>query len=148
MNKKIVGLIIFVAIFLSVGFAIKNNFNKEGYLEKTDSSKDVLLDDDKKEVEDDNTEVGDSDTQTDSMAKQENVFSMEEVAKHNDRNSCYSVIRGEVFDLTSTIDTHPGGPNKILSICGEDGTDAFVNKHGGSPRQENGLAKLKIGILK
>lgn len=148
MNKKIVGLIIFVAIFLSVGFAIKNNFNKEGYLEKTDSSKDVLLDDDKKEVEDDDTEVGASDTQTDNMAKEETVFSMEEVAKHNDRNSCYSVIRGEVFDLTSAIDTHPGGSNKILSICGKDGTDAFVDKHGGSPRQENSLAKLQIGVLK
>ncbi len=74
-------------------------------------------------------------------------FTMAEIARHNGRASCYTAIRGLVYDLTSAINTHPGGPDKILALCGKDGTDAFVNQHGGRPRQEAGLAKLQIGIL-
>lgn len=73
------------------------------------------------------------------------TFTATDVAKHNSRESCYSIIRNEVYDLTTAIDTHPGGAEKILRLCGKDGTEAFVDKHGGSPRQENALVKLKIG---
>lgn len=131
---------------LGVGFIIRNNSNQEGYLGDMDSSRDVLSDD-SGEIKDSGIDSNVSDTKINNVSE-EKTFSMDEVAMHNDRNSCYSVIRGEVFDLTFAIGTHPGGPDKILALCGKDGTNAFVNKHGGSPRQENGLAKLKIGILK
>jgi cytochrome b involved in lipid metabolism len=75
------------------------------------------------------------------------TFTMAQVANHADSTSCYSVIRDEVYDLTSAITTHPGGAEKILAICGRDGSNAFVKKHGGSPRQENELIKLRIGVL-
>ncbi len=74
-------------------------------------------------------------------------FTMTDVAQHDSRTSCYSAIRGIVYDLTSAISTHPGGPTAILSLCGKDGTQAFVDKHGGRPRQEQGLAKLQVGVL-
>jgi len=73
---------------------------------------------------------------------------MEEVAKHNSRESCWTVIRGEVYDLTQWIDKHPGGADKILALCGKDGTQAFEKKHGGQEKPEKALEQFEIGKLK
>jgi predicted heme/steroid binding protein len=75
------------------------------------------------------------------------TFTLAQVAQHSSRASCYSAIRGIVYDLTSWIDRHPGGPDKILSICGKDGSSAFVNQHEGEPRPEQMLASFKLGTL-
>src|SRR3989344_1036263 len=77
-----------------------------------------------------------------------NDFTLAEVALHDDKASCYSAIRGSVYDLTSWIGQHPGGEQGILSICGKDGTSAFVNQNGGMERQERELEGFKIGELK
>jgi hypothetical protein len=74
-------------------------------------------------------------------------ISMAVVAQHNTSASCYTVVRGEVYDLTKWISQHPGGEQKIIAICGKDGTSAFVGQHGGAPQQENILASFKIGVL-
>jgi cytochrome b involved in lipid metabolism len=78
----------------------------------------------------------------------EKTYTMEEVAKHNSRESCWTVIRGEVYDLTNWIDKHPGGADKILKICGKDGTDLFVRQHGGKEKPEKILEGFEIGVLK
>jgi cytochrome b involved in lipid metabolism len=75
-------------------------------------------------------------------------FTAQEVAKHDSRQSCYSIIRGNVYDLTNYIDKHPGGPDNILSICGKDGTDLFNAVHGGKKKQEDLLRSFQIGKLK
>lgn len=75
------------------------------------------------------------------------TYTMAQIAAHKDAASCYTTIRGSVYDLTSWISRHPGGPGKILALCGTDGTQAFVNQHGGSTRPENELATFKIGVL-
>lgn len=75
------------------------------------------------------------------------TFTMAEVATHNNRSSCYTAISGSVYDLTTWIDKHPGGPDKILSLCGNDGTAAFTGQHGGQRRPEQELASFKIGTL-
>lgn len=72
---------------------------------------------------------------------------MAQVAMHASAASCWSVIRGNVYDLTSWITKHPGGQAAILQLCGKDGTAAFVGQHGGSPQQESVLATFKIGVL-
>lgn len=74
-------------------------------------------------------------------------LTLEEVAKHNSKASCYSIINGSVHDLTSWISKHPGGEKGILSICGKDGTSAFMSKHGGGQKQIDLLATFKIGPL-
>lgn len=74
-------------------------------------------------------------------------LTMQEVGKHNSADSCYTVIRGDVYDVTSFISQHPGGPEKILGLCGKDGTAAFERKHDGQPRPEETLAGFKIGTL-
>lgn len=94
-------------------------------------------------VETINPNAGDQSTTT-APAK---TFTMAEVATHKDATSCYTVIRGNVYDVTSWISQHPGGAEAILSLCGKDGTTAFVDQHGGRPRQENELATFQIGTL-
>lgn len=69
----------------------------------------------------------------------------EEVAQHNSRESCWSTINGNVYDLTSWIPKHPGGEQAILQLCGTDGSAKFNNKHGGASRQAAILAGFKIG---
>lgn len=75
------------------------------------------------------------------------TFTLAQVAMHPDRTSCYSAINGNVYDLTSWINQHPGGPQRILSICGKDGSSAFNAQHGGDPRVASILATMKIGTL-
>ncbi len=78
---------------------------------------------------------------------QTGTYTMAQVAAHASSASCYTAIRGSVYNLTNWIGQHPGGEEAILSICGRDGTDAFVNQHGGMQQQESILATFKIGTL-
>lgn len=82
------------------------------------------------------------------VASGEKTFTMAEVKIHASASSCYTVVRGAVYDVTSWINKHPGGSNAILSMCGTDATDAFESQHGGQRRPEAELASFKIGVLK
>ena len=42
-----------------------------------------------------------------------------QVAEHNTRQSCWVIISGKVYDVTSVIDEHPGGPAAILRHAGK-----------------------------
>lgn len=75
------------------------------------------------------------------------IYTMTQVSEHKDASSCYSVISGVVYDLTMWINMHPGGKSAILSICGIDGTEKFMNKHHGAQKQMDILARFKIGLL-
>lgn len=76
-----------------------------------------------------------------------NSFTMAQVAAHNSSASCYTVVNGSVYDLTSQINAHPGGSRAILALCGIDATSSFTAKHGGQSRPESELASVKIGTL-
>lgn len=75
------------------------------------------------------------------------TYAMADVATHNSGTSCWSAINGDVYDLTSWINQHPGGPQAILIICGKDGSAAFNDQHGGQRRPANELTGFKIGTL-
>lgn len=77
-----------------------------------------------------------------------NFFTLNDVVLNNSDKSCYTIIRGEVFDLTFWIAKHPGGRQAILSMCGKDATDMFLKRHGGEKIPEDVLKQYKIGILK
>ena len=74
-------------------------------------------------------------------------YTLADVSKHSNATSCWSAINGNVYDLTSWINQHPGGPEAILSICGVDGSAAFNDQHGGQRRPANELAGFMIGTL-
>lgn len=75
------------------------------------------------------------------------TYTLAQIAGHNDSVSCWSAINGSVYDLTSWIPNHPGGPQRILSICGKDGSNAFNGQHGGDSRVASILFGFKIGTL-
>ncbi|KKA27464.1 hypothetical protein TD95_005343 [Thielaviopsis punctulata] len=52
-----------------------------------------------------------------------------EVAKHNSRSSCWVALYGHVYDVTTLIDSHPGGAAAILKYAGKDATEDFDAIH-------------------
>lgn len=42
------------------------------------------------------------------------LYTLEDVAKHNKDGDLWVVINGKVFDLTTYMDTHPGGKQGIF----------------------------------
>lgn len=80
-------------------------------------------------------------------APQASTYTAADVARHNSEASCWSIINGAVYDLTSWIPKHPGGPRAILKLCGVDGSEAFNNQHGGQSMQLKVLTGFKIGVL-
>lgn len=74
-------------------------------------------------------------------------LSAEQVAAHNTKSDCWTVIDGMVYDLTSYIPVHKGGPLPLESICGKDGTNAFSGQHSGEQRPAMDLSALAVGPL-
>ncbi len=72
-------------------------------------------------------------------------LTLTEVKKHDSGNSCWSVVSGNVYDLTRWITKHPGGASAIRGLCGVDGTSAFERKHAGSSGPEDELANYYLG---
>lgn len=74
-------------------------------------------------------------------------ITLAQVAIHNSETSCWSVVNGNVYDLTSWIENHPGGKKRILAMCGTDGSAAYNREHGGEAKPPMILAGFKIGVL-
>ncbi len=75
-------------------------------------------------------------------------YTMAQIATHDSATSCWSAINGNVYNLTTWVDRHPGGRAAILMICGKDGSPLFNMQHGGQSKPTNILATFKIGSLK
>ena len=74
-------------------------------------------------------------------------LTLEEVKKHDSGTSCWSIVYGNVFDLTKWITKHPGGAAVIRAICGKDGSDAFEGQHAGQGKPANQLSNYYLGKL-
>jgi cytochrome b involved in lipid metabolism len=121
MNRKVIAFLAtaFLLIFLMVVFSVVRNGQKEGELSSTKE-------------------------QTDSRIA---LYPASEVAQHASKESCWAIVRGGIYDLTSWINQHPGGRQAILGLCGKDGTAAFESTHGGQEGPEKVLKEFKIGEL-
>jgi len=74
-------------------------------------------------------------------------LTLEEVKKHDSGTTCWSIVYGNVFDLTKWITKHPGGAAVIRAICGKDGSDAFEGQHAGQGKPANQLSNYYLGKL-
>ena len=74
-------------------------------------------------------------------------YTLAQVATHNSAASCWAAISGSVYDLTTWINQHPGGPDVIKALCGTDATTAYNNQHGGQIEPADELKAFKIGTL-
>lgn len=53
----------------------------------------------------------------------ETEYSMEEVAKHNNKEDMWIVVKGIILDVTNWLDEHPGGANALFNFMGRDATE-------------------------
>lgn len=74
-------------------------------------------------------------------------YTLAQVATHKTPADCWTTISGKVYNLTPFVSKHPGGVDKIIRICGLDGTSVFTNQHGGQDDPMKALVGLEIGVL-
>jgi hypothetical protein len=70
-----------------------------------------------------------------------------EVARHNTPEDCWTVVEGQVYDMTDFIARHPAGPAGVVEMCGVDATESFNGEHAGQAEPESWLAVFRIGEL-
>jgi cytochrome b involved in lipid metabolism len=75
------------------------------------------------------------------------TITLAEVGQHASASSCWTAVGGKVYDLTKWINNHPGGPNRILGMCGKDATAAFQSQHGPNDPAVSILNSYLIGSL-
>jgi cytochrome-b5 reductase len=73
-------------------------------------------------------------------------ITLNELAKHNTRQSCWIAINGVVFDVTGFLNDHPGGADVLLQSAGQDATEAFESI-GHSKHAMKQLETMMIGLL-
>lgn len=94
---------------------------------------------------------------TEQPAAEPTSFTAAQVAEHDSADDCWTIISGNVYNITSYIPRHPGG-NEILRACGKDGTSLFTQREtadgqevgSGSPHSRSAqsmLEQLKVGTL-
>lgn len=85
------------------------------------------------------------------------TFTTAEVAKHATRSDCWTIISGQVYDVTDYVESHPGG-SEILRACGTDATSLFNTRRtesgesvgSGTPHSSTArstLGSFQIGTL-
>ena len=74
-------------------------------------------------------------------------YTMAQVSANKSAVKCWSVISGNVYDLTTWINAHPGGEGSIISLCGTDGTQDFLAMHRGQSKPESRLKAFLLGPL-
>ena len=72
-------------------------------------------------------------------------YTLDDVNDHDEKDDCWTIIDGDVLDITSFFGTHPGGDDNLLKACGKDATEMFesVKKH--DPKGYEKAKELKIG---
>ena len=74
-------------------------------------------------------------------------LSNSEIKTHNSKSDCWSIVNGNVYNLTSYVQNHPGGASVIANICGKDGSKAFINQHNSQSKPNNVLDSFLLGPL-
>lgn len=71
-------------------------------------------------------------------------YTYREISKHNSEEDCWVIIHDKVYDVTSFLTEHPGGPILITDYAGFDATKAFDDQeHSESAKRM--LAKYLVG---
>lgn len=80
-------------------------------------------------------------------ANRQQTYTLKQVRQHSAASSCWAAINGGVYDLTSWISQHPGGPERIIPLCGTDASAAFNAQHSGQSKPESTLTRFYLGEL-
>ncbi|KAK6022230.1 cytochrome b5-like Heme/Steroid binding domain protein [Ostertagia ostertagi] len=78
------------------------------------------------------------------LAKKRMSVDHDELMKHNKRDDCWVHIFGQVYDVTSYLEFHPGGIPELMRAAGTDATDLF-NQYHAWVNYENMLKSCLVG---
>ena len=72
-------------------------------------------------------------------------YTLSDLAKHNNQTSCWTLVNGKIYDITSFVLSHPAGVQKILKGCGIDASQLYgrVGSHDVSR-----LTNFVVGVIK
>lgn len=62
------------------------------------------------------------------------TITKDEVAQHNKKSDCYTIIDWKVFDITSFFWKHPGWDSRIIGLCWVNWSSSFNSVHGSSEK--------------
>jgi hypothetical protein len=78
-------------------------------------------------------------------------ITLAQVATHDSASSCWIVVNGTVYDVTSYLPQHPADYDVLLTWCGKEATQAYADKGGEgddhSARADALLDRYEIGPL-
>ncbi|MBW0531572.1 hypothetical protein O181_071287 [Austropuccinia psidii MF-1] len=52
-----------------------------------------------------------------------------ELSQHKTKDDAWSSFHGKVYNITSYLNFHPGGPRELMRVAGKDGTELFMKTH-------------------
>lgn len=84
--------------------------------------------------DDDYENIQNTQETTQNSVNSQATITLSELEAHNSENDCWIAFERKVYDVTSWIPKHPGGPDKIIPYCGssEAFENAFTTQHGRS----------------
>lgn len=65
---------------------------------------------------------------------------LQKVTRHNQKNNCWIIYQGSIYDITAYFGSHPGGDQLMLQYCGKDATQAFDSKDNVPPNPHSASA--------
>lgn len=71
------------------------------------------------------------------------ILTVAEVAKHSSPSDCWFIVSNKVYNVTSYINSHPGGTMRITSNCGKDATQAYQTQGGKGSHSSSATAMLQ-----
>ncbi len=78
-------------------------------------------------------------------------ITLEQVASHDSASSCWIVVGGTVYDVTTYLPDHPADYEVLIAWCGQEATQAYGDKGGEgddhSSRADALLDQYEIGAL-
>ena len=131
----------------------EEEFEEEGSEEREDDSDEREEESERYEDESDENESSKDESDevveqpSEEVAEEPAGYTFADVQANDSASSCWSVINGNVYDLTGWINSHPGGSSRILNLCGTDGSSSFNAMHGGQSNPESRLQSFLLGPL-
>lgn len=75
------------------------------------------------------------------------TFTFQEVQQHRSTESCWVVLYGHVYDVTSFLSEHPGGSKIILQLAGTDATEEYDPIHPPGTLEESLPESARLGPI-